>query len=117
MVAHDLRSRTEKIFFDSINIISESLGRISCFVIGLVSSINFKKFCNIENGFIYLIGIESLNFNFSNSFFVFQGSFDFFDFDNFFLVLPSSIFTESFNFFLNIEGRYVGLIKLLVLFF
>lgn len=64
-----------------------------------------------------MVGIENLNFNFYNSLFVFQGSFDFFDFDNFFLVFPSSIFTESFNFFFNIEGRYVKLIKLLVHFF
>lgn len=62
------------LYFDNINIISDTLGRISCFELGLFSGVNslYIKKNKIIDSFIFLIGIENLNFDFFNSYLFFK---------------------------------------------
>jgi hypothetical protein len=56
----------------------------------------------MNNSFVFLIGSD-LNLNFVNTFFVYQGSFNFSN--DFFIIFPTSIFVEKFSYFLNLEGK------------
>lgn len=70
---------------------------------------------NFEKSFIFLVGCDSLNINYVDSFIVYQGSFDFSN--DFFIIFPSSIFVEKFSYFLNLEGRLRKSFNLFLLFF
>ena len=105
--------------FSYISVISDFLGRISAYDVGFFSGINSSilKKKKIINSFIFFVGCDFLTFNFLNSFLVYLGSFDHFNFNKFFIILPSSIFVENFSFFMNLEGLFRKNLKSITAFF
>jgi hypothetical protein len=92
------------------------LGRISSYELGFspgVYSLSIKR--DFEKSFLFLVGSDFLSFNFSSSYIVYQGSFDFAN--DFFIIFPTSIFVEKFSYFLNLEGRLRKSFNQLPLFF
>lgn len=121
-----LQRHWEKELLYSVNVISNNLGRISAFELGLLPGINennFNKnhdfFLEKKNKFLYLCGIDNFNFfntlNIKNSFIVYQGNFSGWDFfyKNINLVLPSKLYIEQDSFFFNIEGNFIKSPKIL----
>lgn len=96
-------------FFFFIHVVSDSLGFISSNEIGCSLSINtnFSIFLNkVDNSLIYLLGTDSISFDFTKSFLIYQGFFDISLFlQNLFLFLPVSSFIEKSSFFFNLEGK------------
>jgi hypothetical protein len=91
------------------NVVSNFLGRISCFEVGaLPNKINNLNLINnpFNNSVLFLLGVDSLNFNFKESFVVFQGSFQnaLKSLKQTSLIFPVSIFVENVFTFLNLEG-------------
>lgn len=91
------------------NVISNFLGRISSFEVGalntkLTTSNLINNTCT--NSVLYLLGVDSLNFNFKESFVIFQGSFQnaLKSLKQTFLIFPVSIFVENVFTFINLEG-------------
>jgi molybdopterin-dependent oxidoreductase-like protein len=93
---------------ENLNIVSNYLGRLSCFEIGILPGVNgLATFA--PNSFFYLFGVDKFflsNSFFNESFVVYQGSFQELDFFlNVSLVFPVSIYVERSAFFFNLEGR------------
>ena len=68
---------------------------------------NYNKVNNtFSNSVLFLLGVDSLNFNFKESFVIFQGSFQnsLKSLKQTFLIFPVSIFVENIFIFLNLEG-------------
>lgn len=91
------------------NVISNFLGRISSFEVGALSNkvTNITNVNNVcDNTVLYLLGIDSLNFIFKESFVIFQGSFQnaLKSLKQTFLIFPVSIFVENIFTFFNLEG-------------
>lgn len=91
------------------NVVSNFLGRISTFEIGaVINKTSNSNFINntFSNSFLFLLAVDLLNFNFKESFIIFQGSFQnaLKSLKQTFLVFPVSIFIENVFTFLNLEG-------------
>jgi NADH-quinone oxidoreductase chain G len=101
---------------ESLNIISNFLGRISAFETGSLPGINGNFFAKDDKHkstkFLYLCGVD--NFEDINlcpeNFVIYQGSFQNWDFisHDVDILLPVSIYTEHVATFLNIEGQFVN---------
>jgi NADH dehydrogenase/NADH:ubiquinone oxidoreductase subunit G len=99
--------------FEYLNIIPKFLGRISCFEIGILNSIksNFldknlykltiNHYCGVDIDINKIYFLDSKNIN------IYQGPFYINNFFKYiFLILPTTVFTESYYSYLNLEGRY-----------
>jgi hypothetical protein len=92
-------------FFNFFNIVSNFLGRQSCFELGILPGI--RNFFGIfSKSFFYLLGVDYSFLNISLlNFVVYQGSFMSPFFVGISLYFPSSIYVEKSGNILNIEGR------------
>lgn len=99
-------------FFRFFNVVSNFLGRSSCFEMGLLPGI--RSFLEASShSFIYLLGVDISVFHISAyNFIVYQGNF-FNDVKNVSLFFPSSIFVEKQGNVLNIEGRLRKFVKVI----
>lgn len=90
----------------SFNIVSNYLGRISCFEFGFLPGIRSSSYKKRKKfSFLYLLGTDNFK-AFKADFVVFQGSFNDFIIPSLvFLVFPVSIYIEKLSIYLNIEGR------------
>jgi hypothetical protein len=97
------------------NIVSNYLGKLSCFENNLLPGINYFKFhSNKKNELFYCIGTNIFSYYVKKSTLIFyQGFFNVPDI-NVFLYFPSSIFTERFSSFINLEGRLRRSVKSVV---
>lgn len=97
--------------FRVLNILSNSLGRLSALELGFVPSVysnfsyNLKK---VKKSFSFFCGVDDFIFNDNqNQFIVYQGSFrdSVLSFKKANLIFPVSTFVERISYFINIEGR------------
>jgi NADH-quinone oxidoreductase chain G len=95
-----------------LNIVSNYLGRLSCFEVGVLPNVNSSLFLFeriISNAFLYLVGTDRVinNLIYSDlNFVVYQGSFqESSQLLNFSLIFPVTVYTERLSTYLNIEGK------------
>jgi hypothetical protein len=99
-----------KLPLNQFNFVNKDLGRISYLELGLAPSIRVKsKFLKNLASFNFILGVDQINTSIKNikNFNIFQGFFFISSFfEDFNLILPTSIFAEKNSSYINLEGRF-----------
>ncbi len=97
--------------WNSLNVLSRHASRVGSIDLGIYS-INerenfsfFKKMDNDEFKFIYLLGMDNINFDKKDKFIVYQGSHGDKGAEIADIILPGAAYTEKDAMFVNLEGR------------
>ena len=97
--------------WNALNILNQHASRVGAIDLGIYSiteNENFEFFNKLENNkfkFIYLLGVDNINFEKKNKFIVYQGSHGDKGAEIADIILPGAAYTEKNGLFVNLEGK------------
>ena len=105
--------------WNALNVISENASTVGAFDLGIYKTTNgdnevLKDLEAHKFEIVYLLGLDSINFEKKNEFIIYQGSHGDKGAEMADIILPGAAYTEQNGYFTNLEGNYKKLTKHLI---